>query len=221
MIKKTKKKCHILEIQKKIMPEYKGQAFTYGNSKLPKSTLIVNLSSAENCPSRKRGLCEIEDKCYARRCERIYPNYKKKNLIVEEWFNSASDEDIIDLMDAYIEDAPVKITQCRLNEAGDFRDQKQVRQMNRVAKHFKKTRGIQTYTYTHRSDLDFSKADSIVVNGSRPDVKGAVREYKCLPRREYDQMKIGKGEYKCPGNCKLCNACTSNRFKGKIYCREH
>ena len=96
MIKKIKKKCRILEIQKRIMPEYKGQVFTYGNSKLPKSTLIVNLSSAENCPSRKRGLCEIEDKCYARKCERIYPNYKKKNLIVEGWFNSASDEDIID-----------------------------------------------------------------------------------------------------------------------------
>ena len=61
----------------------------------------------------------------------------KKNLIVEEWFNSASDDDIIDLMDAYIVDAPVKITHCRLNEVGDFRDQKQVRQMNRVAKHFK------------------------------------------------------------------------------------
>ena len=49
------------------------------------------------------------------------PNYKKKNLIVEEWFNSASDDDIIDLMDAYIEDAPEKIKFCRLNEAGDFR----------------------------------------------------------------------------------------------------
>ena len=104
------------------MPEYKGQVFSYGNSKLPKSTLIVNLSSAENCPSRKRGLCEIEDKCYARKCERIYPNYKKKNLIVEEWFNSASDDDIINFMDYSIEDAPVKVIYCRLYEAGDCRD---------------------------------------------------------------------------------------------------
>ena len=208
-------------VQKRLLPHYDGQVFSYGNSKLPKSTLIVNLSSAENCPSRKRGLCEIEDKCYARKCERIYPNYKKKNLIVEKWLNSASDKDIEDLVDAYVDEAPEKIKLLRLNEAGDFRDQKQVRQMNRIARHLKKTRGIRTYTYTHRSDLDFSKADSIVVNGSRPDVKGAVREYKCLPRRDYDQMKTGKGEYKCPGNCKQCNACTSNRFKGKIYCREH
>ena len=193
-LRKKRKKL----VQKRLLPNYNGQVFSYGNSKLPKSTLIVNLSSAENCPSRKRGLCEIEDKCYARKCERIYPNYKKKNLIVEEWFNSASDNDIIDLMNAYIEDAPEKIKLCRLNEAGDFRDQKQVRQMNRVAKHFKKTRGIRTYTYTSCSDLDFSKADSIVVNGSRPDVKGAVREYKCLPRREYDQMKTGKGGIQMP-----------------------
>lgn len=193
-LRKKRKKL----VQKRLLPNYNGQVFSYGNSKLPKSTLIVNLSSAENCPSRKRGLCEIEDKCYARKCERIYPNYKKKNLIVEEWFNSASDNDIIDLMNAYIEDAPEKIKLCRLNEAGDFRDQKQVRQMNRVAKHFKKTRGIRTYTYTSCSDLDFSKADSIVVNGSRPDVKGAVREYKCLPRREYDQMKTGKAGIQMP-----------------------
>lgn len=133
-LRKKRKKL----VQKRLLPNYNGQVFSYGNSKLPKSTLIVNLSSAENCPSRKRGLCEIEDKCYARKCERIYPNYKKKNLIVEEWFNSASDNDIIDLMNAYIEDAPEKIKLCRLNEAGDFRDQKQVRQMNRVAKHLKK-----------------------------------------------------------------------------------
>ena len=59
------------------------QVFSYGNRKLPAETLIVNITSAQHCPSDKLGLCEISNICYAKKCERIYKNYLGKNLVIE------------------------------------------------------------------------------------------------------------------------------------------
>ena len=64
------------------------QVFSYGNRKLPAETLIVNITSAKNCPSDKCGFCNINDKCYAKKCERIYKNYLNKNLVIEECMKS-------------------------------------------------------------------------------------------------------------------------------------
>ena len=36
---------------------YTGQAFAYGNTKIPRTTLIANLTSAEHCPSKKNVGC--------------------------------------------------------------------------------------------------------------------------------------------------------------------
>ncbi len=93
-----------IEKQKKYLPGYNGKAFSQGNKKLPESTIIANLSSGENCPARKKGLCKVARYCYARKCERIYPLYLRKNLAIEQWINDASDEEIYDLLEAYIND---------------------------------------------------------------------------------------------------------------------
>ena len=213
-------KKNILDIQFKYI-EFSGQAFAYGNTKIPRSTLIVNLTSAENCPSKKHGLCQVVGCCYALKCERIYPNYKHKNLVMEHWLNTTSTENIITLMSAYIDNAPETINLIRLDEAGDFTCQNQVRQWNKIAKFFCETRGIRTYTYTARTDLDFREAPYIMVNGSLPNIAGAAREYKCIPPQMFDNIELNKGEYKCPGNCQVCSACSSLNFRGTIYCRQH
>lgn len=61
------------------------QVFSYGNRKLPKETLIVNITSAQNCPSDKLGFCKHSKICYAKKCERIYKNYLEKNLLIESY----------------------------------------------------------------------------------------------------------------------------------------
>ena len=58
------------------------QVFSYGNTKLPKHTLIVNLTSATNCPSEQLGFCKCNDICYAKKCERIYKAYKNKTNMI-------------------------------------------------------------------------------------------------------------------------------------------
>lgn len=214
-----KKKIKVLQC--KYLEGFGGIAFAYGNTKIPRSTLIVNLTSAEHCPSRALGLCKVENVCYALKCERIYPNYKHKNLVMEHWLNTASTQDIVTLMAAYIDNAPERIDLIRLDEAGDFTCQNQVRQWDRIAQYFWETRGIRTYTYTARVDLDFREAPNIMVNGSLPNIPGAAREYKCVPSIVFDNMELSKGEFKCPGNCKSCNMCAKSNFGGTIYCRQH
>lgn len=61
------------------------QVFAYGNRKLPDQTLIVNITSAQHCPSAELGFCKCKDVCYAKKCERIYKNYLNKNLMVESY----------------------------------------------------------------------------------------------------------------------------------------
>lgn len=212
---------NIIVIQKKLLNGFTGRAFAYGNTKIPLSTLIVNLTSAQNCPSQALGLCQVAHFCYAKKCERIYKNYLNKNLVMEQWLATASTKDIIRLMEAYIDASPVHITHIRLDEAGDFRNQNQLNQWNKIAHYFWNTRKIGTYTYTARQDLDFTGIDSIIVNASLPGIPGANREYRCLPANEYDNMVIEQGQYKCPGNCNLCSMCFTDRFTGTIYCRKH
>ena len=114
-----------------------------------------------------------------------------------------------------------KIKKLRINEAGDFRDQNEIRKWNKVAGHLRKEHGIVTYTYTARTDLDFSKAPNIIVNGSKPGIRGAAREFRCISPKEYDNMEVSVGEYKCPGDCRNCNVCSTRNFKGVVYCRRH
>lgn len=211
----------ISDLQSVLMPGYTGQAFSYGNAKLPKSTLIINLTSAEFCPSASLGLCKIANICYARKCERIYPNYRAKNLFMGWWLTATPTANIIALLEAYIDNAPQPITTIRLDEAGDFIDQGRVSQWNNIAGHFWNRNGIITYTYTCRSDLDFSAANYIIVNGSLPGIQGAVREFKCIPALEYDTMVPHAGEYMCPRDCNNCHMCYTDKFTGTIYCRKH
>ena len=114
-----------------------------------------------------------------------------------------------------------KIKKLRINEAGDFRDQKEIKKWNKIAGRLRKEHDIVTYTYTARSDLDYSRAPNIIVNGSNPGIRGAVREFRCIEPDEYDNMTVSKGQYKCPGDCRICNVCSGRRFKGVVYCRRH
>jgi hypothetical protein len=50
--------------------------FTKGNKKLPKTTFILNVSSAMECPARFNGKCQCPDKCYALKAERQYSAVK-------------------------------------------------------------------------------------------------------------------------------------------------
>lgn len=193
------------------------QVFSYGNSKLPKSTLIVNITSALNCPSDFRKLCSCAKVCYAKKCERIYRNYLTKNLSVENFMKIWSDDELKEMLKVYIEHSPTKITHVRLNEAGDFPDQNSIERWNKIADWLLTTFNITTYCYTCREDLNFSNVN-FIVNASSKNIK-ANRYFFCLDKLSYENLP--SNAVKCKGDCNKCRICYTNNYKGIVYVKQH
>lgn len=214
-------KKFVKEIQARVMPWYRGIAFAYGNAKLPHNHLIVNLNSAHHCPSAALGMCKVGKNCYALNEENVFRTYLNKNEQMEKFFDTASFEQIVELMTAYIDGAPDKcpIDKIRMNEAGDFKSQEQVDLISRVAAHFKETRGIETYAWSAREDLDFTNV-SFILNGSNDGIKGALRHFIATPPAEFDALPHDKF-VRCFGDCGKCHICHERKYKGDVYCRMH
>lgn len=194
------------------------QVFSYGNTKLPKHTLIVNLTSATNCPSEQLGFCKCNDICYAKKCERIYKAYKNKNIVVESQMQQWTEDDIKGMLDCYITNAPLAIKYVRLNEAGDFFDQQTVNRWSNISNWLFEKFNIKTYCYTCRGDLNFDNV-SFSVNSSTSNIKSADRWFFCIDKKQFDQLP--KKSVTCKGNCRLCKLCYDSNYHGIIYCRQH
>lgn len=193
------------------------QVFSYGNTKLPKETLIVNITSATNCPSEKLGFCKCSDVCYAKKCERLYKAYLHKNTLIESFMWFWDDKEVMEMLVHYIINSPIKIKYVRLNEAGDFPDQQSVKRWDKIGNWLYKQFGIKTYCYTCREDLDF-KGVHFIVNSSSPNIKGH-RWFFCVNKEQFNQLP--KGSVKCKGNCRVCKLCYDSHYQGVIYCKQH
>jgi hypothetical protein len=122
-----------------------------GNLKLPKSTLIINMGSAVECPSAKRGLCEIAGKCYAARDEKrhsnVVPGYRDRQA--GYWLSHSAMEIVEDLVEVCSRQRE-EVTHVRWNESGDFYGRGCVSKLKDIAR---STPGLVHYLYTHRTDL--------------------------------------------------------------------
>lgn len=207
---------YILKIQKK-WNLGNMQIFSYGNTKLPKETLIVNITSAINCPSEWLGLCRCAKICYAKKCERIYKAYLNKNLLIESYMHLWNDEDIKEMLMYYILNSPVKIKYIRLNEAGDFPNQQSIERWSKISLWSYRVFNIKTYCYTCREDLNFKKVN-FIVNSSSPKIK-AHRWFFCIDKVQYEQLP--NNSVKCKGDCSICKLCYDSKYQGIIYCKQH
>lgn len=172
---------------------------TFGNSKLPKSTMIFNMGPAATCPSRQRGLCQCPDKCYADKAERMYPTclpYRERQAAI--WLDHSENE----LAAAFAEIVAWKnqnkkqVNKLRFNESGDFYGQECVKKLNTIAGALLDL-GVRTYGYSARQDLDFHNT-CFTVRGSGFDMFGL----------QFKAVKEASGtNFVCPGDCKKCSAC--------------
>jgi hypothetical protein len=173
---------------------------SFGNIKLPKTTMIFNMGPAAMCPSDQLGLCQCSAKCYAKKAERLYPSvlpYRARQATLwQEW----SAEQFID---AIIEISSKRtIKKFRFNESGDFYTQGCIDKLNTIARALKKL-GIKTYGYSARHDLSFDNI-SFIVRGSGAEINGL----------SYVAVKASTGNnLACPGSCKSCSACLSGKVK--------
>ena len=138
-----------------------------GNRKVGKDTLIMNITSAHDCASRRLGLCQVPPgACYAFRDENLYkavlPYRRRQTRVWDALTAEEIAEDIKTLVDHR---RKIPIRYLRMQESGDFRNTADIDKMSRIADLLK---GIVTvYTYTARRDLfPYPHSSNLVINGS-------------------------------------------------------
>lgn len=179
---------------------------SFGNTKLPKTTMIFNMGAAEDCPSKKLGLCKVPVKCYALKAEQQYPkclDYRRRQQ--EYWLKTDVDQIIADLY-VLLERKKTIPTLLRFNEAGDFHSQDCVDKLSDVAMFLKFQFDIETYGYSARSDLDFSKAAFLVKASNKPLGNGNNGCTVVVPKGG----RVPAGFVVCPGSCKSCTICSED-----------
>lgn len=177
---------------------YDGKAtngfFSQGNDKLSPDTLIINFTSAHNCPSVSE--CPIQMKtCYAVNGESQYPSKLRKELKNQTLVSAMIKKDMLwkyfELAKKYIERSNGNIKWVRFNEVGDFptapypnnkRDFNYVLDMAaKFAYEVRKEFGVNCMAYSANGRLNFGKeieidgktttpSDEIAINASTDNV---------------------------------------------------
>lgn len=164
--------------------QLKTGLFSIGNAKLSDDTLIINFTSALQCPSVT--VCPVSQMaCYAVAGEVRLPNVRKKNLMIQNmWVRALKNDslgEVFGIAQMYIDilkKTKKPIRYIRFNEAGDFINQKILDSAALFAYEMKKMYGVSSMAYTSNNRLDFTKQingeaiDSIIkINASRLDIK--------------------------------------------------
>ena len=207
--------------------EIKGKTFSYGNTKVPENTLVVNLTTAFNCPS-KNGDCQWGKRCYAHQTEVQYKDTEYRNLRNQHTLGMLSVKELLELVEAYIESAPNRIKFIRIHEDGDFQDQETLEFCDKLAGHLNAKYGIQTTAYTHRV-LDYSNINNMTINASSYKIKSGDRYFVVVSEEDWNKIPEGldfsgkdipmqsiengqkidttHGTYRCPCDCRNCMFC--------------
>lgn len=168
--------------------EFGESCFKLGNKKLGKDTIVFNMTSGHDCPSK--GHCECRTNCYATADEMLW----KTPLAYRRRQNAYWDKVTVD---EFMRHVPIP-THFRFSESGDFRSQKDVDKMVEIAKRLKEERGVITYGYTNRYDLDFTELSKVaVLNGH-----GFMLGNKTCVKDD-----VEPGDRVCPGDCRYCDWC--------------
>jgi hypothetical protein len=168
-----------------------------GNKKIGLNTIVFNIGPAHECISLKKGLCQVENKCYALRDEKRYPNTLNYRLNQAKAWDTLTVKQIAHELFNTILKHDIKF--IRFNESGDFRNQADLTKLKRIARILS---FIPFYGYTSRSDLRLNKLPSnLIINGSGFMVSNM---FEAIKRADItDNMVI------CPGSCIECHLCKS------------
>lgn len=182
---------------------------TFGNAKLPKTTMIVNLGTWFNCPGRTQGFCNICQICYDKYVEVMYKERTIGRLEEEIFWRACNAEEFAKALinQINIRNASTrkyKVKQIRFSEVGELRNQEDLEKLIDVSQIVGKETGIKSYVYTHNKNLNFytKEREYLTINGSNFMIDN---EYRVLPEEEIENIK--EPFFKCDCDCTLCNAC--------------
>jgi len=174
---------------------------SFGNAKLPKTTAIFNMTSATDCPAKKLGLCMIPDICYAMKAERMRPDVLTHRRRQCKFWKNVSAKEFARQFIEMNNNKRIKVDTLRFSEAGDFSSQDDINKADKIAELLKEEEII-TYTYTARSDLDFSNIKSLIVNGTYFKKRGIRNTF--IPVSKFTNRNDRE---QCILNCRICNKC--------------
>jgi len=192
---------------------------SFGNTKLPKSTAIFNMSSAMRCPSDKLGLCKLSKVCYAKKAEHLYKQVLPFRDRQNYYFDKCTSDQFISEFNAAIAKKRIKVNLLRVSESGDFKNQNSIDKLNQISKGL----NVKTYVYTARTDLNF-KGVNFAVNFSGLEnidklKTGEASNLFCglnkvdyteaISKKHIDGFKV----VKCISDCKKCNICSKKGQK--------
>lgn len=187
-----------------------------GNSKIGRDTLILNLNSATDCPTKKLGMCRIHKICYALQPEMRYKDrvLKHRRQQAKIWNSTTAKKLAKMIIDVAHTKHKHPIKYLRVSESGDFRHQADVRKLSVIADKLKQHR-IKVYTYTSRRDLNFDNlSKNLVVSGS-----GFMIHNNFIAVRNYSGKHL-----RCKANCRICDFCKKrnhltieNQFHGVAF----
>lgn len=200
--------------------------YRVGNLKIGKDTLIINMGSATNCPSKVLGLCKVP-KCYALKAEIFHPNALPcRNTEEEIWkrldaFEIAEAIEHIIVSGASRRVTPIRFV--RFNESGDLHSIECLEKLIAIATMLP---NLVFYTYTHRSDLITNQTykklpKNLVLNCSNFKRTG-LNTFKVVPEAKVHGMKnfpkvahiVKKfSDFACGGDCIICGYCKKQHGK--------
>ena len=171
--------------------------YSKGNSKLSTDTVIINVGCSSLCSSANLRLCENCRVCYALNSESRYLNtliYRLEQLVR---FESLSAEQIADQF------KNLRVFKfLRVNESGDIFNKADILKLRAVAEILHRNKGVYTYLYTHRTDLNLKEfqTDFFKINDSTIDYVAHM------------SVESNHKTLFCDSNCENCIYC-------KIDCR--
>jgi hypothetical protein len=195
-------------------------SYGFGNKKLPSSTLIINMSSAQECSMREQCQFSAKEfsgngKCYALKAERMYPNVRNSRALqTEYWRTTDNKQKLKDFADLFRKH-PRKmntITAVRFNESGDMREvgkggEEDLAFLIELAKTYG---SIVFYTYTHNKELMrdvwvTDLPDNLAINLSYKNYKNGFNSFRL--DTEYN---LSDNVIECCGDCRVCSLCQEN-----------
>ena len=186
----------------------------FGNKKVPKTTAIGNTTSWFLCPGRLQGFCELHEICYDK-CREVMGSVNKSRLNHDLWWRQNDANTIAQFYIYSIQAQSLKypespINLMRFQEVGDFRTQNDVDKMIEVSNRIYEELNINSYTYTHNRNLDYSKdRPHLTINGSGFMIDN---QFTVVPPSEYEQYVESHNCFKCPQKCEMCNSICSQKL---------
>lgn len=189
---------------------------SFGNLKLPKSTMIINLSSWFNCIGKKEKFCEICEECYDKAPEVMFKERIESRMSHEIYWR-ASDwkeltKDIIEKIGDYNEHTnKYKVKKIRWAEVGEIRHQAEFNKIVKISNAIYRRLGIKSYIYTHNEGIDFNlrQRPGLIVNGSGFMVDNEYRVVKKdLIEKEFHNLNDLSNKRECICDCNICSYCS-------------